>query len=351
MKNNQQTIVVGSSGMGKTTKYVIPTVKKELENGSSVIVTDPLKSVYEATKDIAEKHGYKICVLNLQDVDLSQKWNPLTNLASAPNFEKRTCVDAMAKAMVCDGPDSFFTEAERSLLEAIILYVLSPYYKGEKTLSAVYDLIQKMIADNFSMPELEKSVPPENEIMNLWQLFQAAGRLKINFATSLAIKLHCLGIESVKTLLSENEIDTDEFRTGKVICYVIPPSMTKNFLATLFLNGAFESCLRNKEGNTVHIILDEFSFLQRLYWVAGARAVKNFSLSMIINDAYQLKKRYPLEYRTLLQENDLYVLGINDMETAEILKPENPETLFDIAESKMQVRKNNIWESVEIIKE
>lgn len=79
LKNNIHSVIVGSTGSGKTQGLVLPTIYL---NGKSttkptMIITGPKGELYNLTSGFLEENGYKIKVINFRNFEKRNTWNPL----------------------------------------------------------------------------------------------------------------------------------------------------------------------------------------------------------------------------------------------------------------------------------
>ncbi len=70
--------VIGSSGTGKTTSYIIPEIKNAIKDNKSFLVTDAKNEVMGYLGNMLKERGYKIVRFNLRDLSNSISWNPLS---------------------------------------------------------------------------------------------------------------------------------------------------------------------------------------------------------------------------------------------------------------------------------
>jgi len=77
--NNTHTLIIGTTGSGKTTSYISPSVEimSETKNKPSLIISDPKGELYMLHAKSLEKKGYTIKILDLRNPFNSIKWNPL----------------------------------------------------------------------------------------------------------------------------------------------------------------------------------------------------------------------------------------------------------------------------------
>ncbi len=73
------TMVIGTTGSGKTTMYVDPflQIMPETKSKPSLIITDPKGELYANHAHKLKLKGYNVKVLNLRDVFSSTRWNPM----------------------------------------------------------------------------------------------------------------------------------------------------------------------------------------------------------------------------------------------------------------------------------
>ena len=74
-KLNNNMLVIGGSGAGKTFYIVKPNIMQMLPKGS-FIATDPKGELLRATGGMLKKNGYNVKVLNLIDMAKSDCYNP-----------------------------------------------------------------------------------------------------------------------------------------------------------------------------------------------------------------------------------------------------------------------------------
>ncbi len=71
-------LVLGTTGSGKTETIVKPMVNLLAKKGESMIITDPKGEIYKYSAEYLKEQGYKIIVLNFRDPQNGNAWNPLT---------------------------------------------------------------------------------------------------------------------------------------------------------------------------------------------------------------------------------------------------------------------------------
>ncbi len=72
-------LVIGSTGSGKTTTFINPMIQllAATNCGSSMIMTDPKGELFDLHSRYLHDRGYEVLVLDLRDTYSSSRWNPL----------------------------------------------------------------------------------------------------------------------------------------------------------------------------------------------------------------------------------------------------------------------------------
>lgn len=75
------TLVIGTTGSGKTSSYIIPSIKALAltteKSRPSFLFTDPKGELYEKTAWYLQENGYKVLTLDFRHPERSLRWNPL----------------------------------------------------------------------------------------------------------------------------------------------------------------------------------------------------------------------------------------------------------------------------------
>lgn len=73
------TLVIGTTGSGKTATFVNPSIQilSELRNHPSMLVSDPKGELYQSNAKALKAKGYEVKVLDLRNPYNSVRWNPL----------------------------------------------------------------------------------------------------------------------------------------------------------------------------------------------------------------------------------------------------------------------------------
>ena len=306
-RRNLNTLVIGSSGSGKTATHVIPNI---LNANMSYACTDPKGELYDRTHEALERKGYDVCKLDLVNLTADTRFNPLDYIdPDKPDVSiMRLVTNIMDNTNGTqtreNSGDGFWDKAERSLLTALIALV---YYVPGRimsetigvtsgcTLNAVADLAGKMEASEedesktsvvdelverctelFELkkrewdehPELHDDPATREEWMCAQGLrfaatqyrpfTQGAGETKKSIIISLGVRLAPIQVGPVREILAYDTIGIDDIgayededegcarpKPRKAVFLALPDEdPTFNFIAAIFYQCLFDSIIQ-----------------------------------------------------------------------------------------------------------
>lgn len=82
LMNGAHSLIIGSTGSGKTTTFINPMIQLlgASSCGSSMIMTDPKGELFDLHSKYLKSRGYDVYVLDLRDTYSSSRWNPLDSI-------------------------------------------------------------------------------------------------------------------------------------------------------------------------------------------------------------------------------------------------------------------------------
>ena len=138
---NNNDLIIGPSGAGKTRGYVIPNI---LQANESMIIADTKGDLANAFTEYLEDKGYEVYVMDFTDTLNSCGYDPLDNIRYDPVRGKYNEQDIL-KLVKCIAPDldtrePFWDEQGRTLLTTIVSYVLETLRPEDRNLVSVQKL-------------------------------------------------------------------------------------------------------------------------------------------------------------------------------------------------------------------
>lgn len=343
---NANSLGVGSAGSAKTTSLVYTNI---MQNGGSLVVCDPKCDVTPRTAGFAEAAGYKVKILDLADMDNSDRFNPFAyvnddkDIISMVSF----CFKGMDTDKSGAAKDPFWDDA--NMLEiAAVCYLL--YYDArpeDRTLSMAMKLVNlnsltisrgpvKKTGLSWLFYDFEQKHGSNNMPMTYFQMFdKAKDKTLSNIETTLAAKMQMLLQPKVERLMSVDDLNLGDLGRNKEILFLKVPDADDsfNFIISMCYMFLYKELYKVSDveyhGNgckfPVTILQDEFtSFPQPnnyLSILSGCRS-RNIGLFPIFQDIARLKNMKCLGegWSSIFGQVDSWVfLGSQEPETCKFI--------------------------------
>ncbi len=335
---NNNDMIIGSSGSGKTGGYVIPNLQNIT---GSMVVSDTKKQLYKSFKRELEKKGYDVYILDFVNPMNSCGYNPLAEIRRYKNgkyCDKDITTLADIIMPILSKQDPFWEQAAASLLNFLISYCLEALPEKDHNMTTVCDLFNAVITPEGMLPfELWTKKNPDsysarkiNHIISIRETDKTWSCI-VEF---LNCALEPFMFSEAKTIFqNENNFSPVILGKKKSVLFInvsdTDGSLDRlvNIFYTQTLNRLCSEADENKDGKLdvpVRIIMDDFAAgakipdFQKIVSVIRSREI---SVSLILQSLSQLESMYSHpEALTIVNNCDhLLYLGCQDMETAEFI--------------------------------
>lgn len=365
---NDNTLVVGSSGTGKTYSFVEPNV---LSANANYVVADAKGDILADTGMSLRAQGYQLQVLNLVDLKHSMTYNPLAYMHSQ--------LDVVAFAHQVIGADitgddhhrgfddPFWTNAPATLLEALIMFTKEFLPTSEQTMGTVtrlFELIDRNDEDinavlaslgyagtstyqfEHDLDEDGDEIPaslgerlfawvetqdPQSGALRLWNSVtrsKGAAKTWSSIVGILGTALAPYMVEDVDHLLASNQLDFARLLQPKTALFILydDADPSKNFLANVLYSQLFSFLYHHafhmpqgRLTTKVRFFLDDFKNVQVPHfddYLATARS-RNLSLCMMVQDESQLTAKFGANAGSVIGNCGAYLMtGTTDLTMA-----------------------------------
>ena len=125
---NQNKIIFGTPGAGKSFCLVKPAILQSVTRGESLVITDTKNDLYETMSPFLMENGYDVKLINLKNFKRSDAWNCLAEIFDPQTMEPDSSridilVDVIIQNTVVGKDDPFWGSGETNLLRAVVSYV------------------------------------------------------------------------------------------------------------------------------------------------------------------------------------------------------------------------------------
>lgn len=333
---NNNVLVVGTSGAGKTRSIVSPNL---LQAAGSYIVSDPKGNLYDKFGPYLKKHGYVVMKLDFTDPRNSSRYNFFQYINSVQDIVK------ISHMLVCSqtsrrGYDPFWDEASQLLIESVIAYLrerttkkCQNYHSMMKVINFCTgsgDLSESKTPLDYMMEELEEANPNSFALSTYRKIRVSADRTLRSILISVNARIGLYDTPDMNRLMEEDDIDIASIGKRKTALFVVTSDTDRSMdgLANIFFSQAMnelcryadKSCQNNCLPVPVRFILDDFATNCKIEefprMIASIRS-RGISAMLMIQAESQLEECYGTDGRTIISNCDSYVyLGGNDVDTA-----------------------------------
>lgn len=343
---NNNMLVIGGSGAGKTFFIVKPNIMQMMLN-NSFIATDPKGEIARATANMLKKNGYNVKVLNLIDMAKSDGYNPFRYIREENDVVKLvTNIISNTTPKETAPSDPFWEKSESMFLQALFYYVWLEMPPNRKNFQSVLDLLSEAEVDakgndsklTKKMKQLAKTSklkqnhPAYKQYM---KVIRGAGDTVRSIIISANSRLALLENPQILRILSKDDLHLEELGIGvngdkhtrtALFCIIPDSDKSYNFIVgmlytQLFQELYFQADFRNggKLPIQVTLMMDEFSNValpDDFCSLLSTMRSRRISSIIIIQNLAQIKALFKDTWETITGNCDTLVyLGGNEKST------------------------------------
>lgn len=343
---NNNMLVIGGSGAGKTFFIVKPNIMQMMLN-NSFIATDPKGEIARATANMLKKNGYNVKVLNLIDMAKSDGYNPFRYIREENDVVKLvTNIISNTTPKETAPTDPFWEKSESMFLQALFYYVWLEMPPNRKNFRSVLDLLSEAEVDakgndsklTKKMKQLAKTSklkqnhPAYKQYM---KVIRGAGDTVRSIIISANSRLALLENPQILRILSKDDLHLEELGIGvngdkhtrtALFCIIPDSDKSYNFIVgmlytQLFQELYFQADFRNggKLPIQVTLMMDEFSNValpDDFCSLLSTMRSRRISSIIIIQNLAQIKALFKDTWETITGNCDTLVyLGGNEKST------------------------------------
>lgn len=341
---NNNVIIVGSSGMGKTACLIIPNI---LEGYQCPIISDPKGSIFsEYEKEITDL--YDVRILNLKDISNSCCYNPLKYCKTDDDilFISHFIAESNGSGKMRVSNDSFWGDSAMHLLSALISFVVKNFDDEYKTMNSVIELYLMLETPPdifFSKKDVEENRPSIDKMFEnnkdkdpfSWQLYsqfyKTSDKTRMSILSSLGDLLLPWMLPELQSHINTDELNLYDFAEGKKINGKYPALVIiaddinpeKNFLATIIyfqmlkILCNYADSHESKLDVPARFYLDDFStvgIIPHFDSIISNIRSRNISVMLAIQNESQLEQIYGNAAKTIIGNCNFYVyMGSSDI--------------------------------------
>ena len=321
------TLVIGSTGSGKTQTVIKPTVKLLAKAGESMIITDPKGEIYEATANMLRDKGYDVQILNFRDPQNGSSWNPLSlpyRMYKSGNQDKAIeLLDDLALNILYDessnNSDPFWEKTSADYFSGVALGLFEDAKEEEININSI-SLMTTVGEEKFGGSTYIKEYfsfkdPASASVINASSTINAPTDTKGSILSVFRQKIKLFASrENLSEMLSHSDIELADIGRKKTALFIVVQDEKKTYhsLVTILLKQCYETLIGVAQENggelpvRTNFLLDEFANMPPLKdvttMITAARS-RHIRFTMIIQNYAQLNQVYGKENAETIRGN------------------------------------------------
>lgn len=349
-RKNNNILVIGGSGSGKTRSFVKPNI---MQMHSSFVITDPKGELLKDTGKMLQDFGYVIKIFNLIEMSKSDTYNMFDYIKDEKDILKITNnIIVNTNSPHSKNAGDFWEKAESALIEALIAYVFFEGLEEEKNINTVMELLRladvKEDDEDYESPLdiLFDDLKKENSnhfACKQYDIYKlAAGKTAKSILVSVGVRLAPFNIKEVGALCKKDTLDLEKIGDRKTALFIIIPDSdtTLNFITAIMYQQLFDILFYRADNvyngrlpYQVRFLLDEMANIGQIpsleIYIATMRS-RGISVSIILQNLTQLKNLYKNTWETITGNCDTVLfLGGKELSTLKYISEVIGKTTID----------------------
>ena len=310
------TIVIGSTGSGKTQTTVLPQLRLSMLANESMVVVDEMGELYKKLGKELKNRGYKTLVINFQEPEHSNNWNPLL----VPyHLYKQNHQDVAMRIVENIGNiiyhqeskeiDPFWNNSARNYFVGLTLYLFEHAKEEEINFTSIYDL-SNQIETSGKGKEILESLPPTNPAnINLAATILAPNETRGGILSVFRQHLGLLNSRiQLTSMLLTSDMNLEELVDDKFALFLVgEPSKFISKYMTMIIDELYNIVnTKGKSSRRINVILDRFTELSPIedfHNVLSRSRSLNIKFTILIDSITSLVLLYGREETLLIYNN------------------------------------------------
>lgn len=333
---NGNDLIIGSSGAGKTTGYVIPNINRHF---GSMVVADTKGNLARMLTPSLEEAGYHVETLDFYHPEHSCCYNPLSYIRTnrdQTEINEQDIVTITEALYPEKGRDPYWDNAGRLVLSSLIGFVMEKLPRREQNIASVMrifamnnDVLKKLFG------ELEKE-NPDSFAVRRFHMYRDVMETQTTWGciqSSLGTAIGQMARGDLLPVLTGKTVDFRDLGRRKTVLFVNVSDVDRSIdkLYNIFYTQLFTALIQYADQRAdstlpvpVRIYLDDFAtnlYIPHFDGILSVIRSRGISASIMLQSLTQLDEMYGRAGKSTIINNcdHLVYLGGQDLETAEYI--------------------------------
>lgn len=324
-------LVIGSTGSGKTQSIMLPQLRLAIRAQESFVVHDVKGEIYDILSGELKEQNYNTVVINLDNPTLGNNFNPLSLpyklYKNNKNDKAIELLESIGYYFCCNETfnaniDPFWSNSAISLFVGLALYLFKNANEEEVNISSLFNLVSEFEKLTDEVKKYSKTSPI---YINLSNIILAPNETKGSIISVFVQNMRSfISRESLLKMLSLSNFDITDIQKDKTALFIISNNklLSKRLTPLIIEECYYAAMSTNIKTRTLNIIIDGFEGLVPIKDFSNMLTLairSNIRFSVFIRSILELRNAYGKEKTEILKivfGNIVYLLA-NDTETLE----------------------------------
>ena len=326
---DNQTLIIGDTGSGKTQSIMLPLVRTAIKAGESLVISDIKGEICKSTAKEFEKKGYNVIILDIKNNELGSRWNPFTLAYKLYKDGKKSesvkLIEEIGHYLMYSETilDPFWINSATDYFVGLALYLFENAKEEEINLNSIFSLSNTINEGNNLENFIKKIDKNSNIYYNLSGTLTSPKETRGGIISTFIERIkRFISTEGISNLLTTSDFDLSKITTEKTVVFIVSgindissqliPLFTKEVIYSKDNYGTNERRL--------NIILDEFDDLDPILnfnKILHYSRTLNTRFTIFIKSFKGIEKKYSKETSEIIKasfSNFIY-LWSNDIDT------------------------------------
>lgn len=336
---NNNDLIIGGSGTGKTGGYVIPNLLNPYGN---LIVSDTKGRLYKEMRQSFTEKGYEVMVIDFINPDQSMGYNILDAIKGDDNGESNhidimTAVNQILPMRRVTDP--YWIEAARSVVAFAIGFTLEAFEPKDHNMTTVVEVF-KQLNDESGRENINKWIfmNPDSYVTSMYKMTSVVHKSDRTWGCILHFASEALEVfqyKEIKKIFQDkkNKFSIKDFLSKKSILFINTSDSNRyadkivNIIYSQLINSLFVEADKMENGRLetpVRFIIDDFAanvYIENFDKLISVTRSRNIAVSILLQNMSQLSAMYGEDRANTIIVNcdHILYLGGQDIKTAEYI--------------------------------
>lgn len=315
------TLIIGSTGCGKTRRALFESLWLQLISGLSVAISDVKGEIYYYTHIYAESLGYKTLAFDLRNPRKSVHYNFLQPILDAfAEGDEAKGIDYtwdLVSVLVGEAKgEPLWYNGETATIAAAILAVVKEAPEECRNMANVYYFIANMCKSNeFGEMKLNtylEGLPDTHPAKAVFAMAQiAADKTRASFFTSALGTLRLFTNPNLAEMTSKSDFKLSDLGLTKTVLYMMIPDDKKTYypLVSVLITQMYsiQVELANKYGGRLPVNVDydldevgNFPVIPSMPAILSAGRSRGIRANLIVQELQQIETKYKDDFENIM---------------------------------------------------